>query len=183
MLYLYTTPYFLINHFDKIISDLYQLKELDDCISKFIRPNHRDDFKQDLFLILYDRRVELTEAHRKGGERFYVVRIIINLATQKRNIYHKNYLGHESKTLLGCNERFFIDKPEDIEQRKKEEKDEQKMVEEINNLDDTFGTFYFRVLCELVAKHGSMREVSRRTGIDVSVISRSIKKVREYLVA
>lgn len=134
---------------------------------------------------------------------FYTVRVILNLVNHKRNIFHKKYIQHSLITKqfiekgefdkgrsdsrlvefkVNLNKRINICEPcEGIEVRRMIEDKEVKVLNELNNLDKSFGTFYYRMLTELVKKSGSMREASRRTGIPVCTISRGIAVVRKHL--
>lgn len=70
---------------------------------------------------------------------------------------------------------------ERIERKKHEEKLLEALPElgEISSLiDDFLGSPFYRKLYELIKVHGSMREVSRQTGIPVSTISEAMKKMK-----
>jgi hypothetical protein len=75
-----------------IITELYKSREIDDCINKLIPAQDRDDFKQELFLILLEKQTEeIVRIDQTGKMLYYVVRIIINLSRQQRNVYHSKY--------------------------------------------------------------------------------------------
>lgn len=161
------------------ITEVYNLKEVDECICKMVRADHRADFKQELFLILLQTPCDRVEDIAGKGElKYYAVRIILNLARQKRNVYHTTYLG-------GLTEYDPNKEPAEEEdhtrERLIEENKEQMILTQLNNMDEAMGTFYHRELVSLVARLGSMGKASRQLGIPKSSIKYSIKKVRDYL--
>lgn len=167
---------------NEIIKELYCSNDLDDCIRKTVRHDHRQDFKQELFLLLYEKPHELLiSLYNTSGLTYYVVKIVLNLVNQKRNVYHKKYndqnITYDSDKLVHISKEDVC-----ITERMQKEQHEAMLINEINNgLDETFGNPYYRLLVYMVKDHGSMREVSRQTGIPVSSISESIKKVRNHL--
>jgi len=165
----------------QIIEQLYRSKDLDECIRKTVRLDLQSDFKHELILILYDKSPELIQRlHEAKQLTFYVVRIILNLVNQSRNIYHKTYINpaitYDNDKLK---DKYEIE--ENFEERLRKENREVALINEFNNLDSTFNTFYYRRLIQEVAKTGGVRKASRATGIPRSSISDSIKKVREHL--
>ncbi len=164
-----------------IIEQLYRSTELDDCIARLVKQDHREDFKHELFIILYEKPSEtLLALHRTGGLKFYVVRVAMNLARQTRNVFHKKYLSgivtYDSDQIQNVSAQ-----DECLESRLIDEKKEQDMISELDKVDDPDKFPYYKMLLEQVSKHKSMRETARATGIHVSTISRSIKKIREHL--
>lgn len=150
---------------------------MSDCIHKFIPIQDQDDFKQELFVILLEKDHALIRRLHDNNELiFYTVRIIINLRSQKKNVYHKKYKQHVEEL-----DHDPAELPEEEGDRIHQEALELRMVEEVSRLDEKFGTFFYRELVEAVNRHGSMREASAKTGIPLSTISRAIKKVREHL--
>lgn len=143
---------------------------------------YREDFKQELFIIiLEDKTGSVVDAYEAGKILFYTVRTIINLVYQKRNIFHKKYITHSKITKEFTDKDIYCQPCEGFEVRKLIENKEVKVLAELKNLDARFGTFYYRMLVELVKTSGSMREASRRTGIPVSTISRGIAVVRKHI--
>ena len=163
----------------EIIEELYHNKALQDCINKFIPDGFREDFKQELFLILLEKDSSLIkEIHESGRLMFYVVRIIINLARQKHNVYHVVYVTPRSMSEENID---LPDEVSDLESRALREGLEDQVFEDNQWIEDEFGTFFYRKLLEEIKKHGGMRAVSRATGIPVATVSRSVKKIRESL--
>jgi hypothetical protein len=157
--------------FNSVIAELYASKEVDECISKMVREDLRKDFKQELFLIICTQPEEkIIELHRKSELRYFVVRIIINLASQNRNVFHKKYLQTYSE----------IGEIAD-EQVPDREGYLKKLTDEFSKIDDHFGTFCHRVMIELVLKMGSVKKVSEETGIPKRTIYRTIETTRKHL--
>lgn len=189
-----------------IIEELYLSPEVDRCILKSVPFNHIEDFKQELFIIIGSMRDEVIHRLYEAKQiRFYVAKIILNLTRNRRDVYHKKYLDHIKKKVVydpatveritDGHEYYSIHKStihrnlvdqivsvqDDVTKRMQHEEREIRMLTEIENLDSTFNTPYFRMLIHTVNECGSMREASRQTGIDVSVISRSMAKIRKHL--
>ena len=165
----------------QIIEQLYRSKDLDECIRKTVRLDLQSDFKHELILILYDKSPELIQRlHEAKQLTFYVVRIILNLVNQSRNIYHKTYIN-PAITYDNDKLKDKYEESENFEERLKKEEKELKILKAFDNLDSVFNTFYYRRLIQEVAKTGGVRKASRATGIPRSSISDSIKKVREHL--
>jgi len=145
----------------------------------------RDDFKQDLLLIiLEDKTGNVVKAYNNNQVRYYVIRIILNLVNQNRNIYHQQYiLPHRFKSDIEDHPEIQARCYEDSEMQVRvlNEKEEEMILQEINNLEESFGTFFYKGLVDLVNEQNGMRKAARVTGIPVSTISRGIKKVREHI--
>lgn len=170
----------------ELITEVYDLREVDECIAKIIRTDHQRDFKQEVFLILLETPCDkVSTISQTGGLRLYVFRIIWNLFRQKRNVYNSTYREQsvEYNTDKLDSEKYSLPPAEydSIGERQRKEDKEMVMITRISQLDDVMGTFYHRELVALIAKYGSMREVSRQLGIPTSSISDSIKKVRKHL--
>lgn len=163
-----------------ILSELYLNKQVDDCIAKLVPSHLRDDFKQELFLILMGKEDSVLRAHAEGKHLFYAVRIIVNLAYQSRNVYRKEYLRREIVELpdnisVPCEESF----PYEI--RKFKEDREDRLIKKIQDSEAELDTPYYRLLAEALQKHGSAGKVAKATGIPKSSVQVGIKKIRKYL--
>lgn len=175
-----------MDNYNRLIADLYQNQELNDCIHKFIPATHREDFKQELFLILLEKpHEEIIRISETGKLVYYVVRIILNLYRQERNVFHTKYLDkrieydtEKTNSFQPEVEYFTIDKRQELEEL------EERFLQELDGIDGKMGGIdypYYQSLVELIVKYGSMAEVSRQTGIPKCTISRSVKRVRNYL--
>jgi len=160
---------------DQIISELYNCHQIDDCISKKITRTNQADFKQELFVFIAEMNErQLLSLYEQGRIKFYIVRMILNMACNRFTRFHKTYLD---KRIVYDTDKVYdlISDQQDYNER------EGKIISEIDKLDNQFGTPALRMMAILVSRHGSQREVSRLTGVPCSVISRGLKKVREHL--
>lgn len=162
---------------NEILTELYLSDDLNSCINKFINRDYRDDFKNDLFLYLKESCSErLIEMDARKETRFFLARIIIN-ASKNKSGWRKPY---EPTPELPANLPDVAD-TFDINERLLFEEKEEKMIGEIENLDDVFNSPFYKGVLKALEKHESMRAVSRETGIPRQTISRAIKKIREHL--
>ena len=165
---------------EQIISELYDSRQLNDCLGKFVPSKHRDDFKQELFVILLENKDSVLRAYSDNKHLFYAVRIIINLVNQSRNVYQKEYLRREIVELddnasIQCEESF------PYEVRKFKEDREDALIDRLENSEDELGTPYYRMLAAALKKHGSAGKVSKATGIPKSSVQVGIRKIRKFL--
>lgn len=168
---------------NEIIEEIYTSKDFDDCIRKTVIPEHQADFKQELVLKIYDiPHPKLSELYYRNELKYYIVRIIINLVKNKNKSYHKTYLEkgvvYDSEKVDKYNKH---EEEEDLEERWQHELRELQLLCEIDRLDETMKTPFYKLLVYLIDKEGSMRAVSRLTGIPVSSISEAVKRVRNHL--
>lgn len=171
--------------FDQIISDLYISPDLDRCIAKQVRREDWDDFKQELFTIICGLDKEMVvKLHGEMKLKYYVVRIVINLSRQSNNKYKRTY--QDKKMVYGdMAEVIHPAEHNTLQERIEAERRELMLVDHVeHHLDDQLGTKfpYYRTLVKLIAEKGSIREVSRMTGIPAMSISDSMKKVRKHLL-
>lgn len=167
------------------IEKIYTLPEIDDCISKLVKKDLRPDFKQELFLILLGIDCEKIN-QMNGSFKYFVVRIILNLVRQKRNVFHKTYLD---KTIEYNTDKlnYQATSPADMDtitDRATREQQEEDTIARLFGIDEHLGNInypYHEEMIKLVMLCGSGREASRRTGIPETTVRRTIKKVREYL--
>lgn len=170
-----------------IISDLYNSPEVNDCIKKVVDRGPRDDFKQELYVILLEYPCDkIVEVSNQGKIKYFVARIIINLFNQERNVFQKKYLNnkidYDTEKVL-----YHSLPPSDynhMEERKRREDVEDIILEGAEGIDERMGNDsfpYYENLIQALKKHGSMREVSRELGIPIASISMAIKRVRTHL--
>ena len=105
-----------------------------------------------------------------GNLKYFVVRIILNLVRQKRNVFHKTYLDKTveyNSDLL----KYETSSPADVDtmaERHENEDKEEEIINRIESIDKELGNLsypYHRAMVELLSKLGSMRAVSYETGI------------------
>lgn len=143
---------------------------------------HIDDLRQEIFVILLEKDKELiVRLYDEKKLIYYVVRILINLLRQKNNTYHKQYITGTEELIPGRDSPKLCEEPEELEIRRIKEEDEVKALDKIDKMDEDLNTCYYRLLTVEYKKHGSMREISRRTGIPIKSISNSFKKIRKHL--
>lgn len=169
----------------KIITGIYSLPEIDDCISKLVTKELRPDFKQELFLILLG--IDCDKINQMNGSlKYFVVRIILNLVRQKRNIFHRTYLD---KTIEYNTDKinYQASSPADhdtmMERIERENKEDQ-TISKLYGIDENMGNKeypYHQEIIKLILECGSMREVSRRTGIPDQSVRNTVYRVRKYL--
>lgn len=166
----------------KVITNIYQDTEIDDCISKLVTKGLRDDFKQELFLILLKLPCETID-ELKGDLKYYVVKIVLNLVRQKRNVFHKKYLDNRieyntDKLILQS------DNQPDFSERVNKENFEDSLLEKIFGIDIELGNHsypYYEAMIRLLAECGSLRNVTKKTGIPKSTVHRTVNKIRNHL--
>lgn len=151
---------------------------MEKALHKIAPPEHFDDFKQEVFLILTEKKDDVLRAYKDGKHLFYAVRIMLNLANQERNVYIRNY--RQGNVQFEDYQKPCEDSGE-LEIRKIKEEDEIKIIDRIKNLEQTTGTCYYRLLVAAIEKHGSYREVSRQTGIPLTSIHNAVKKIRKII--
>ncbi len=166
-----------------VITQTYNLKEVDDCIAKLVPPALRGDFKQELFLILLETPCEKV-AEIGGGLKYYTVRVILNLVRQKKNVYHKKY--RDPQVVYDTDKLVYqTASPDGIDTIGDRITREQKELDMISALDDLpktkNGMPYYKILVELIAELGSHHAASRHLGIPRRSISDSVQRVREHL--
>lgn len=161
-----------------ILSELYKMREIDDCIRKCVGETYFDDFKQELFLRLLEHGKSLKAAYAKNEHRFYITRVILSLANRKRDIFHKKFKAAETYELP---EMYDIEDADELEARSFVEAEEERILNRIESIEQDTGRAYYRMLIEAVKRCGSYREVARQTGIPVASISGHMKLIREHL--
>lgn len=166
-----------------IIEELYLSPEVDRCIAKMVTKDLQGDFKQELFIIIGTMKADVLHTlYNTNRIKFYVTRIIINLAHQSRNTflstYKNNRVTYDTDAINRANPPSDYDQ---MEERIAAEDKELRQVAAVENMDEQFNTPYFRLLSHAVCDMGSMRKVSRETGVSVSAISRGIDKVRKHI--
>ncbi len=172
---------------------------------KIAPPEHFDDFKQEVFLILTQKQDDVLRAYNDNKHLFYAIRIMVNLATQERNVYHKTYRNRnlpfredifeessifkQQKTreleklvfVLPDSYKVQCDESDELSIRKIKEEEEIKLLDRIEGLEEKTGTCYYRLLVAAIKKHGTYREVSRQTGIPLTSIHNAVKKIRKII--
>lgn len=167
------------------LTELYNSKQLNECIQKFVKPDYRDDFKQELFLILLTKpQAELRDIINQGNIIYYTVLIIINLSRQSKNTFQTTYF--DKKIDYDTEKVLYSRSPADFDtigERQERENKEDQLLRELEGIDHKIGNKnfpFYETLLRIVAEHGGIREASRRTGLPKSSIYDSVKKVRNH---
>jgi DNA-directed RNA polymerase specialized sigma24 family protein len=158
----------LINK-NKIITELYISKEVNDFIKK-IRPIElQDDLKQYAFTVLCEKSAEfIIELNNKKQLKFFLVKIISNSIFSNRSGFltqHKNN-----------NELCYDVMEETIDQEDHYHELIDKCVIETKKL-----YWYNQELLNLYSIHGSYRAVAAITNIPVKSIHNAIKKAKQQI--
>jgi hypothetical protein len=168
-----------------IITDLFKSPEINDCIANVVDRGPRDDFKQELFVILLEYPCDkIVDTFDQGKIKYFTARVIVNLFYQKRNVFQKTYL---SPNVEYNTEKVLHEEAQDLEHfgfRQLKEDLEDWILDGAKGLDAEMRKQefpYYEELINAIKKHGSMAEASRQSGIELYNISRAIKRVREYL--
>lgn len=164
--------------FEEKITELFNSTEVDLCIKKFVPQRFRDDFKQELFLRLLEKKNVVQSANNLKA---YVAKTIINMANFPRDIYFKKYVNPEFGKAQEAVLESLPNEMNDLEERIKKEQNEQRYLTRIDSLIYCETNHYYGRLAKAINQHGSFREVSRQTGIPVSSISEAVKKLRKLL--
>lgn len=167
------------------ITDLYNSKQLNECIQKFVKECYRDDFKQEVFLILLSKpKEEIQRIIDQGNILFYTVRIIINLSRQENNTFIQTFfdkrIDYDTEKVLYSRSPADFDT---IGERQQRENKEDELLKELEGIDSKMGSNnfpYYEKIIKIIAEHGSLRKVSEITGIPKSTIHSSVKKVRGH---
>jgi len=174
--------------YSQVIENLYRSNDLDDCITKLIRQDHRSDFKHDLFLIIYNYRQDfILTLYNTSGLTFFVVRTVLNLVNNRYGEYHKRY---NSRQVVSVPDFEFeaADEPDDLHIRQQAEHHEMTQLSQIDkaltSLDSCFPDDrlpYYRSIIEEVVKQGGIRAASRVLNIPKSTIHNYVTKVRHSI--
>lgn len=150
------------------ITALYRSPKVDECIRRIAPRDQVDDIKQQAFEVLLLKDGELIEGMAARGELiYYLVKTVINLSSRRYNQIREITTADVSVYGDDADDEVVECSP-DIE-----------CV--VATMDDAFGTFYHRVILQLVAEHGSNRKVSKITGIPRASINQTMSEVREYI--
>jgi len=149
-----------------ILTELWNSKEVNDAIKKMHPVDLQEDLKSEVFLIIAELPDDkLINLYEKGYIKFYMVRIILNLATGTDKRYYGKY-------------RNFV---EYVEKDKEDVKDidlTEDVVKQVNNL-----YWYEKEILHLYAIefNQNAKELSRAIGIPYMSIIRTINKIKQEL--
>jgi len=76
----------------KIISELYHSKDINDAIGKMNPKNLQDELRQEVFLVLCEMDQEkLITMYEQGYLKYFIVRTILNMAKSDRSNFYKKF--------------------------------------------------------------------------------------------
>ncbi len=164
---------------DRILSGLYESKELADCIGKMDHRHLHDELKQELFIVLCELPDDkLLGMHGRGELRYYAVRVILNMINSNTSRFYKVF---RSKALLNMDidlGNLFNDKFQDngVQDKIDIEEKENKLLDAVNKLG-----WYDKGITELYMKEGSMGKVAKKVGIPKSSVKQTIDRAKKSI--
>jgi len=155
-----------LNKRNNILEELWSSKEVNDAIKKMQPVELQEDLKSEVFLIIAELPEDkLINLYDSNGLKFYMVRIILNLATGTDKRYYgkyRNFVEYKQVDMAEEIDNDIIDKA----------------VVEFNKLywyDKEIFTLYIERF------NSNAKELSRATGIPYMSIIRTINKIKKEL--
>lgn len=187
---------------NQIIAQLFTGKNFNECISKMDPDYLREDLKMEVALIVCEWPEEkVCGLHQEGKLEFYVVRVILNMLSNKYSPFFKRYrsaileykdsLAHnfredreqEDGVSLGPPRILRAVQWEDVEHKDREKK-EHAEDEALRHIDTLH--WYNAGLLKLYFKEGSYRALEEKTGIPYvscyHTIQKSIKELKQKVL-
>jgi DNA-directed RNA polymerase specialized sigma24 family protein len=157
---------------ESLLTEIYLSKEVDEILLKYTEAYLRDDIKQHVFLVLFEKEEAfIMDLHNRAKLKHYVVKILfntINFKSDKGLFVRQSGRGKEIPT-----EHFHCTPDEDGSQY-------EEMIQECQ--DATRAVYWYnRTLLELYAKEGNYRAVSEKTGIPLKSVYNAIDKARQEI--
>jgi hypothetical protein len=152
---------------NQVIEALFLGNNFNDCIGKMEPAHLREDLKMEVIAVVCEWPEEkVLELYWGGKLEFYVVRVIINMLSNKYSPFFKKF---RVQTLQLTNME--IAEHYDYEERFKRESQEDKALGEIDNL-----PWYNAGLLKLYIEKGNYRAIEQATGIPHSSCYKTIQK-------
>lgn len=181
----------------QIIEALYTGKNFNDCISKMYPSHLREDLKAEVIMEVCEWPDEkVIKLHETGRLEFYVVRVIINMLSNKYGPFYKKFRmvydryielsqagsfggrgdgnnehRHNHHIADNLNAAIAASHPEEFEERQTREDMEDRTLGKIDEL-----YWYNAEMIRLYVKHGNYRAIERETGIPYISCYKSIQK-------
>ena len=155
-----------MNKRNDILAELWNSKEVNDAIKKMKPVELQEDLKSEVFLIIAELNEEkLYNLYDKGQIKYYIVKIILNLATGTDKRYYgkyRNFVEYVEKDIEDVKHNDIIDIA----------------VAEYNKL-----YWYDKEIMRLYAEkfNHNAKNLSRETGIPYMSIIRTINKIKQQL--
>lgn len=161
----------------QIIEQLFTGKNFNDCISK-MEPEHlREDLKMEVIAVVCEWPEEKVKAlHYEGKLEFYVVRVIINMLSNKYSPFFKKFRVQTLQlTNMEIAEIYALD------ERELRENQEDAVMGEIDNLD-----WYNGKMLRLYMNKGTYRAMETATGIPhescYKTVQKAIKELKRKII-
>lgn len=150
---------------DKIISELYLSKDINDAIGKMHPLELQDDLRQEVFLVLCEMPEErLFQMFNDGYLKYFIVRTILNMAKSDRSNFSRTF------------RRVY----EPIVDRYSDQAYDESINEKLNKSLEVLH-WYEKEVFRLFSETGNLLQVSRDTNIPYRSLLKTIKKVRLLL--
>jgi hypothetical protein len=147
----------------KILSDLYQSREMSDLIQK-MQPEHlREEIKQELFLSLCEMPDQkIIGLHLSGGLKFFVTRVLLNMVQSSTSPFFKKY-----RRMITVDAGDFLPSTHDDEEEIIERETTQNAL--LEAVEKVLGEmhWYKRELFKLYVHHGSAGKVIKAMKADL----------------
>lgn len=150
---------------DKIISDLYLSKDINDAINKMDPQWLREDLKSEVFLVLCEMDEErLMQMFNDGYLKYFIVRTILNMAKSDRSNFSKTF------------RKVYEEVGDNMHDETYDESLTQKLYKSMEVLH-----WYEREIFKLFSESGNLLQVSRDTNIPYRSLLKTVKKVKTLL--
>ena len=150
---------------DKIISDLYLSKDINDAINKMEPYWLREDLKSEVFLVLCEMDEQrLFQMFNDGYLKYFIVRTILNMAKSDRSNFSRTF-------------RRVYDEVQDHYHN--EEYDDSLSIKLARSMEVLH--WYEKEIFRVYSETGNLLQVSRDTKIPYRSLLKTIKKVKTLL--
>lgn len=157
---------------NQVIEALFLGKNFNDCLSKMDPVYLREDLKMEVIAAVCEWPEEkILDLHQEGKLEFYVVRVIINMLSNKYSPFFKKFRVQTLElTNMEIAELYAID------EREKREDMEDRVIAEIDQLH-----WYSATMMKLYMEKGNYRALEEATGIPFISCYKTIQKAFKVL--
>jgi hypothetical protein len=154
---------------NEILTEYWDLKEVNDAFSKMQPEELQYDLKAEVFLVLCEMdEQKLIGMYERNELKFYIVRTMLNMIKSDRSSFYKNYRNHiemDNNTISKEMNRLHIETTDIVD----------KLEKNLENLH-----WYNKELLKLYALDfkKNAKELSRKTGIPYMSIVRTLHKTK-----
>lgn len=153
---------------DKIITSLYNDKDITDAINKMHPEELRDDLRQEMFMVILEMpEQKLKEKHDEGSLKWYLIRTMLNMIKSDRSGFYVKFRR--------CNEEL-TDKHDSPDTPTHDE-----LLDKVNGIVENVH-WYEREILRLHTEGGkTFRDISRDTKIPYRSILETMKNTKHKL--